>query len=117
MYILYMYRYYSYFILNKITLMGHRPCIYGRPGGQTIVVFAQFLQLLLYSKCFATEFRSYPPLKVILYTTRRVFITLQCRFYERHRTHCIYIYIYIHNNGIYLYTTTRTHYIYDEHGE
>lgn len=76
-------------------LMGVLTIIYGRPGGQTMVFLQQFLQLLLYSN-FATEFRSYPPLKVIyhpvgFYNSRMSFLW---------KTHCIIIITYT----LYIYT-------------
>lgn len=88
-----MYRYrYVYLYIRSLFHFKHdygdrsRPIIiHGRPGGQT-TVFLQFAQLLLYSN-FATEFRSYPPLKVIyhpagFYNSRTSFLW---------KTHCIII--------------------------
>lgn len=90
--------YWSYFILNKITLTGYRGHLW-TSGGSNHGVRAVFT-IIIILEYFATEFRSYPPLKVMYHPAGFYNSPMSLLW----KTRCIIIAIY---------TTTRTHYIYD----
>jgi len=97
------YIYFSYLILNKITFMGYHGHLW-TSGGSNHGVRAVFT-IIIILEYFATEFRSYPPLKVIYHPAG--FYNSPMSFLWK--THCIIIALFYDAYTLYLRWTHGAH--------